>query len=72
MFEHDGKKFDWDIEKNKTNINKHGISFKEASTVFSDPQAIELEDYEHSLHEYRFIIIGRSRRLKIMTVCHCL
>ena len=71
MFEFDGRKFDWDIQKNRSNINKHGISFKEAATVFSDTQAIEIDDYEHSQDEDRFILIGRSRRLKLMTVCHC-
>ncbi|MFM9157633.1 MAG: BrnT family toxin, partial [Dolichospermum sp.] len=32
-------KFDWDKEKAKSNYQKHGISFIEAATVFSDPLA---------------------------------
>ena len=29
--------FEWDLAKAETNLNKHGISFEEASTVFNDP-----------------------------------
>ena len=71
MFEINGRRFDRDGNKNKANINKHGISFQEAATVFSDKNAIEVDDDEHSQAEDRFIIIGRSRRLRLMVVCHC-
>ena len=71
MFEVDGRRFDWDDNKNKANIYTHGISFQEAATVFSDTNAIETDDDEHSQKEDRFIIIGRSRRLRLMVVCHC-
>jgi uncharacterized DUF497 family protein len=66
MFIINGKRFDWDVNKNKANINKHGISFQEAATVFFDMKAIERDDDEHSQTEDRFIIIGRSRRLRLM------
>ena len=33
-------KFEWDKEKEKSNIKKHGLSFKEAATVFLDESAI--------------------------------
>jgi uncharacterized DUF497 family protein len=71
MLEVNGRYFDWDENKNRININKHGISFQEATTVFSDENAIEADDDEHSQTEDRFIIIGRSRRLRLMVVCHC-
>ena len=64
-------KFDWDNEKNIANINKHGISFKEAATVFFDEDAIEIDDTEHSYLEERFLIIGRSKKLRLIVVCHC-
>jgi hypothetical protein len=67
----DGKYFDWDRNKNLSNINKHGISFKEAASVFSDEFAIEIDDEEHSQQEDRFIIIGRSQKLRLLVVCHC-
>ena len=71
MLELNGKNFDWDNNKNIANINKHGISFKEAATVFSDINAVEIDDVEHSQDEDRFLIIGRSRKLRLLVVCHC-
>ena len=67
----DDKRFDWDISKNTININKHGISFKEAASVFSDENAIYFDDESHSDHEERFIVIGKSKKLNILMVCHC-
>ena len=71
MIEINGRHFDWDSSKNIININKHGISFKEAATVFSDINAIEIEDEKHSQDEDRFLIVGKSRKLRLLVVCHC-
>ena len=51
-------KFEWDIKKEKINIEKHGISFKTASLVFNDENRIEYYDQLHSADEDRFITIG--------------
>ena len=48
MLELNGQLFDWDIYKNLHNIEKHGVPFKEAATVFSDNAAVILDDTEHS------------------------
>jgi len=71
LYELHGRHFDWDRNKNIANINKHGISFKEAASIFSDEHAIEIDDIEHSQQEDRFLIIGRSRKLRLIVVCHC-
>ena len=71
MFEIDGKLFDWDTKKNSINVNKHGVSFKEAATVFSDKSAKYYDDDSHSLDEVRYVVIGKSKRLKVLMVCHC-
>ena len=63
--------FEWDDNKNKTNIKKYNISFEEAKTVFLDPEALLIHDPEHSEDEDRFIILGLSRKVKILVVCHC-
>ena len=63
--------FEWDYEKEKKNIKKHGITFEEASTVFSDEFAILFDDPEHSEDEDRFLILGMSECAKICIVCHC-
>ena len=64
-------KFEWDDNKNKVNIEKHGISFEEASSVFYDEGALIIADEEHSEDEERFILIGFSFKANLLVVCHC-
>jgi hypothetical protein len=61
----------WDPKKNIANKRKHGVSFEEAQTVFYDEYAQLISDPDHSDEEDRFIILGRSIRLRILVVCHC-
>ena len=63
--------FNWDTDKNLSNIEKHGVPFKEAATVFLDPEATLLDDTDHSQYEERFNVIGLSETLKLLMVCHC-
>jgi hypothetical protein len=63
--------FEWDPDKAKTNLDKHGISFEEAMTVFYDEAAIEFYDDEHSEWEDRFLLLGVSSDMKLLLVCHC-
>jgi len=63
--------FQWDKKKASSNQNKHGVSFDEAKTVFYDESAIIISDPDHSEHEERFVIIGRSSLAKVLIVCHC-
>ena len=63
--------FEWDDNKNKINIKKHGISFEEARTVFFDDYAILFDDPEHSDTEDRFLLISMSDTANICIVCHC-
>ena len=62
-------KFQWDPNKAKENLKKHGVSFEEAVTVFKDPLALIFDDEEHSEEEHREIIIGISRLSKLLLVC---
>ncbi len=50
--------FEWDDRKNGINIQKHGVSFEEAQTVFFDDNAVQLWDEEHSYDEDRFFMLG--------------
>lgn len=51
-------KFEWDEDKNLANIEKHGISFKEAMQAFLDPKRkIRLND-KHSADEIRYYCPG--------------
>lgn len=67
----DKVEFEWDSKKNRTNKNKHGISFEEAKTVFYDEKARLIEDPDHSEKEERYILLGFSSKLRILLVCHC-
>ncbi len=51
-------RFEWDEEKEKINIEKHGVDFKTAVQVFLDENRIELFDDVHSLYEDRYLAIG--------------
>ena len=64
-------KFEWDTKKSITNIQKHGISFQEATTVFYDNEALLIEDIVHSDVEERFILLGLSDAGNLLVVCHC-
>lgn len=50
--------FEWDDEKEKINIVKHGIDFTTAARVFKDENRLELYDEAHSDTEDRYITIG--------------
>jgi uncharacterized DUF497 family protein len=61
----------WDETKNQDNIKNHRITFQEAETVFYDPNGKIIHDPDHSIEEDRFIILGLSKMLKLLVVCHC-
>ena len=63
--------YEWDEEKNRANIKKHGVSFSEAITVFDDDNAMYKTDPDHSQQEERFVIMGYSSSLRLLIVCHC-
>ena len=50
--------FEWDDEKNKINLEKHGIDFETAMLVFNDLQRIQIYDMEHGTEEDRYNTIG--------------
>ncbi len=62
--------FEWDPKKTANNLRKHGISFKEAATVFGDPLSMTFEDPDHSIDEHRYITIGESRQRRVLIVAH--
>jgi len=67
----DSIKFEWDEVKASSNVNKHGVSFEEARTVFYDERAKLIGDPDHSENEDRFILLGLSSSLRAIIVCHC-
>ena len=65
-----GYNFEWDPEKAKENLEKHGVSFVEASTVFGDPLSMNMPDPDHSEGEHRFIVMGMSDRYRLLVVSY--
>ena len=52
-------KFEWDANKERANLAKHGIDFATASEVFDDPDRIVRPDEKHGGDEQRFLCYGR-------------
>ena len=53
-------KFEWDDNKNSSNLKKHGVSFETASSVFRDDNRLIIFDNNSSEQEERYITIGRA------------
>ena len=62
--------FEWDPKKAADNLAKHEVSFQEAATVFDDPLSVTVPDPDHSFEESRVIIVGESRRGRLLIVSH--
>ncbi len=62
--------FEWDENKEKSNLRKHKISFDEAETVFFDSFSVTIPDPDHSTEENRFIDIGMSDKNRILVVVY--
>jgi hypothetical protein len=61
---------EWDPDKARLNLAKHGVSFDEAATVFGDPLAITIDDPDHSQEEQRLLTTGMSRDQRTIIVSH--
>lgn len=64
-------KFEWNPAKAASNLDKHGVSFDEAKSVFYDEFAVQFFDEEHSTSEERFLLLGMSNGARLLLVCHC-
>jgi uncharacterized DUF497 family protein len=59
--------FEWESEKAQSNLDKHGVSFPEAATVFADPAAVYLDDGSGT---DRMVVVGTSLRDRVLYVVH--
>jgi uncharacterized protein len=60
-------KFEWDDEKNKENIRKHGLDFTDAWQIFDAPMLAAL-DTKEEYGEDRFIGIGFLKNFVVVVV----
>jgi uncharacterized DUF497 family protein len=62
--------FVWDESKARSNAKKHGVSFDEAQSAFSDERARIIDDPDHSDDEDRFILLGMSSKPRVLVVVY--
>ncbi len=65
-----GLVFEWHAEKSRMNLRKHGVSFREAMSVFGDPMSLTIQDSEHSWEEDRRIDLGMSSLSRLVVVAY--
>ena len=63
-------KFEWDDHKAASNLQKHGVSFDEALSVFGDAIALTFSDTDHSDTEERSRTYGISNKDRLLVVVH--
>ena len=62
--------FTWDEAKARSNAKKHGVSFEEARSAFSDQRARMIDDPDHADDEDRFILLGMSGKPRLLIVVY--
>jgi len=55
-------RFVWDDRKAVHNRRKHGVSFEEAITTFTDALSSTIPDPDHSVNEELFLLRGLSEQ----------
>ena len=60
-------KFEWDEQKNRTNIQKHGFDFADAHEIFDLPMLVA-PDPREDYGEVRFIGVGFLRQRVVVIV----
>ncbi|MEX0268681.1 BrnT family toxin [Leptolyngbyaceae cyanobacterium UHCC 1019] len=61
-------RFEWGDNKAESNARRHGITFKEAVTVFADPYLVFTEDSRHSQEEEREWAIERRKMVQLLSL----
>jgi uncharacterized protein len=65
-----GYSFEWDPAKAAKNAREHWVSFDEATEAFADPLSLNMPDPSHSRAEERFLVLGLSRRGRLLVVSY--
>jgi uncharacterized protein len=60
-------RFEWELEKARASLAKHGVSLEEAEEAFRDPFGLELIDDRFDYGEERLILIGMAQG-RLLTV----
>ncbi len=63
-------RFEWDPDKAAANLEAHGVSFEEASTVFGSSLTATFFDPDHSNDEDRYLTFGESDASRLRVIVH--
>lgn len=61
--------FEWDDEKNQSNIEKHGIQFEDAQKIFDGPVLTQMDD-RNDYGEVRETSLGQLNGMVVLMVVH--
>ncbi len=61
-------KFEWDPKKAESNLEKHGVSFEEATTCFNDNSSIRVRSDRPPFTEVRFLLIAISYQNRLLSI----
>ncbi|NES68463.1 MAG: BrnT family toxin [Okeania sp. SIO2D1] len=72
FYQRQGVEFEWDSNKAESNLEKHGISFEEATEAFFDPFYQEGEATPRNIptEEQRQFILGYSLEQRLLLVVY--
>ncbi len=65
-----GLLFEWDGAKAASNLQKHAVSFEEATTIFGDPLSITIDSPQIKHGEQRYVTVGFSAAGQVLVVVH--
>lgn len=60
-------RYEWDTEKEKTNLRKHGIAFQQAKVALQSGIIVVLKEDSNS-GEQRYVYLGMCKKLNILVV----
>lgn len=61
---------EWDADKARANLAKHGVAFETAATVLHDTLALTVYDSAHGHIEERWFTIGHAINGKLLVHTH--
>ncbi|KEY51082.1 BrnT family toxin [Citrobacter amalonaticus] len=61
--------FEWDANKARSNVGKHGVRFEDAILVFDDPRHLSRQDRIEN-GEYRWQTLGLVHGIVVILVAH--
>jgi uncharacterized DUF497 family protein len=62
--------FEWDPQKGRANLRRHGVAFADAVAVFEDERAITVRDELTAVDEQRWLTLGRDMRGRVLVIAY--